>query len=487
LRPRSYLLRGFFLFRIEDEGSKGLLFVQFRVISWIILRVLFAMNTITRKTVLFPLLVILLLVHPLNSAQTQTRNQRRRNTVVALFDRAAAKHKRELQDLWLSRALPRVQLANTSSRSLAAALAQRGTYEAAYLAGTSVLFYSYDQDALSIWLLDEHGIQAYEQKRLSREQIAAAIKALRDSLEVDSLQALRTPHKRRVSLEVARTSTKLPINQAVTAATNILLPPSMADALASVQHLIVVPVLGIGTVPFAILRPFGPNAFLIDKMSISVAPSLFDIGQAYSSWNSHFSFPLVVGNPFVPPGDEWVIPDLPGAEVEAAAVATALHTKALVGKEATKQVIPERALQSDILYLATHGVASSDDPLSGGFLLLSAPNVEQGKWTAREVQQMRLDGARIVVLSACQTGLGKVHDAGIIGLARAFQIAGSPRVVMSLWSVNDDATNELMQTFMSNLRIDIPAEALRKAMIKTRANRPHPSDWASFVLFGTPR
>lgn len=453
------------------------------------------MKGIRSKSAILLSLLIVLLIQPYHLlSQTQKQSDAE---VEALFDKAAAKHKRELNSLWRTRAVPRVQLDDVSAKSLAAVLATRGTYEAGYLPKTSILFYSYEQSALSIWLVDENGIRAYDHKALSPEQITAAITDLRNSLNVDALQALRTPHKRGYSAGAGNSNAKLPVNQTVGAATDLLIPRSMASALASVGHLIVVPVLGIGTVPFAMLQPltfaaraeelFGGGSFLIDKMSISFAPSLFDVGQAFDRWNPVFSTPLVVGNPFVPPGNEWVIPDLPGAKVEAEAVAMALRTKPLIGKEATKEIIRERISGSDILYFATHGVASSDDPLSGGFLLLSAPNVEQGKWTAREVQQMRMDGARIVVLSACQTGLGKVHDAGIIGLARAFQIAGSPRVVMSLWSVNDAATNELMQKFIDNLRTDIPSEALRKAMIETRKNRPNPSDWASFVLFGTPR
>jgi CHAT domain-containing protein len=107
-------------------------------------------------------------------------------------------------------------------------------------------------------------------------------------------------------------------------------------------------------------------------------------------------------------------------------------------------------------------------------------------WTAREIQQTRLS-ARLAVLSACQTGLGKAHDAGIIGLARAFQLAGVPRVVMSLWSVYDDATAELMQAFARHLRAHAPAEALRQAMLEVKRHRPDPTEWASFVIFGTPQ
>jgi CHAT domain-containing protein len=76
--------------------------------------------------------------------------------------------------------------------------------------------------------------------------------------------------------------------------------------------------------------------------------------------------------------------------------------------------------------------------------------------------------AKLVVLSACQTGLGRQLDAGIAGLARAFQLAGAARVVMSLWSVHDDSTAELMADFISRLREEPPAEALRLSMLQMR-------------------
>lgn len=164
-----------------------------------------------------------------------------------------------------------------------------------------------------------------------------------------------------------------------------------------------------------------------------------------------------------------------------------LNVTPLIGKAATKEKVVENARTASLLYFATHGVANSTDPLTGGFLMFAADKLEQGWWTAREIQNERFS-ANLAVLSACQTGLGKVHDAGIIGLARAFQIAGVARVVMSLWSVDDAATNELMQAFMKNLQTtNMPSEALRQAMLETRKKFPHPSYWASFVLFGTPR
>jgi CHAT domain-containing protein len=120
-------------------------------------------------------------------------------------------------------------------------------------------------------------------------------------------------------------------------------------------------------------------------------------------------------------------------------------------------------------------------------LVLNGAAGDEGKWTAKEIQGLDLK-AQIAILSACQTGLGKVHDAGIIGLARAFQLAGTPRVVMSLWNVSDEATRKLMVFLVSYLKNGVvPAEALRRAMVAYKKQEPDPAKWASFILFGTPR
>lgn len=279
------------------------------------------------------------------------------------------------------------------------------------------------------------------------------------------------------------------MNRAVVGLTGILLPAAITNKLALVKHLIIVPVLGFGTVPYTILQPFNDGSFLIDKMSVSIAPSLFDLGVAYPRWNAEaaFSSPLIVGNPDLAKDTNWTVPPLPGAEKEAQAVAQLMNATPLIGKQATKESILSKAPNASLLYFATHGVASSRNPLTGSFLMLSSKNFEQGWWTAKEIQGVKFEGTEIAVLSACQTGLGKVHDAGIIGLARAFQIAGVPRVVVSLWSVNDLTTNELMQAFVKHLKDDIPVEALRKAMLEVRKQHPDPADWASFVLFDTSR
>jgi CHAT domain-containing protein len=223
-------------------------------------------------------------------------------------------------------------------------------------------------------------------------------------------------------------------------------------------------------------------------MSVSIAPSLFDLGQALDERNSKplFKSPLIAGNPYLPESTNWSVPPLPGAAQEAEAVGKMMNAIPLLGRKATKAEIVSRAGESSLLYFATHGVASGRNPLSDSFLMLSADRFEQGWWTAREIQSTKLR-AKIAVLSACQTGLGQAHDAGIIGLSRAFQIAGVPRVVMSLWSVDDQATSQLMQAFVKHLKTQFPSEALPQAMLEVRQEYSEPSKWASFVIFGTPR
>ncbi|HKS27158.1 MAG TPA: CHAT domain-containing protein [Pyrinomonadaceae bacterium] len=392
---------------------------------------------------------------------------------------------REISQSFLVRGAPPLSeyVRSASLPDVAAALI------ANFPARTALIFYAYRNEKLQVWLVTQSGLAAYSERELTQQKLEAVIYDLRNSLGVDSLQAARAPVPVK-PVESPRPAPdvrlKLSPERAIAEATALLLPPPVAARLDSVRHLIVAPILGLGTVPFALLRPFDSDAFLIDRMSVSVVPSLFDIETAVSRWKPRYANGLVIGNPYLPPDSSWRVPPLPGAEEEALAIGRMIKARPLVGRRATKREIMMRAARADFLYFATHGVASSDDPLTGGFLFLTARSLKRGFWTAREVQGLRLK-AQLAVLSACQTGLGKIHDAGVIGLSRAFQIAGVPRVVMSLWSVNDKATAQLMKAFVKYLESNMPSEALRLAMLEVRRDRPNPAHWASFVLFGTPR
>jgi CHAT domain-containing protein len=403
------------------------------------------------------------------------------------FAAATAKYLRRFRSLVSSRGVTRDDaLAEPPDsrflKQLTAVLSQR------FEEGTAVLFYAADESFFRAWLIDRDGIQAFHRAGQSFVEMEAAVKGFRESLDVEDLAVRRLPPRLRPVKRAVAASALNPktlLASRLTALTNLLLPSDLSCALESVRHLIVVPIYDLGTVPFAALRPFGPSSNLIDRMSVTIAPSLADIvRQSNSAWSADFSRPLLVGNPYLAPSAGWE--SLDNAEQEARFVGQMFKAKPLVGREATRGEIVRQAAAADFLYFATHGAADIANPLEGGFLVFSGPNGTEGLWTAREIQETRLR-ARLAVLSACQTGLGKTHDAGVVGLARAFQLAGVPRVVMSLWSVYDDATADLMRAFARNLRAHPPAEALRLAMLEVRARRPDPAEWASFVIFGTPQ
>jgi CHAT domain-containing protein len=90
-----------------------------------------------------------------------------------------------------------------------------------------------------------------------------------------------------------------------------------------------------------------------------------------------------------------------------------------------------------------------------------------------------------VVLSACDTGRGRITGDGVVGLTRAFLSAGADTVIVSLWQVPDDATAALMVAFYEALaETDDKAAALQQAMVATRAQFPDPRNWSAFVLVG---
>jgi tetratricopeptide (TPR) repeat protein len=143
------------------------------------------------------------------------------------------------------------------------------------------------------------------------------------------------------------------------------------------------------------------------------------------------------------------------------------------------------------LHFATHGLLDSERPgLSALVLSLvderGAP--QDGFLRAHEIYNLNLP-AELVVLSACQTGLGKeIKGEGLVGLTRGFMYAGAARVMVSLWNVNDKATSELMAKFYQKMLKEgqRPAAALRSAQVEMWRQRQwqSPYFWAAFVLQG---
>jgi CHAT domain-containing protein len=143
------------------------------------------------------------------------------------------------------------------------------------------------------------------------------------------------------------------------------------------------------------------------------------------------------------------------------------------------------------VHFATHGYLDSERPdLSAVVLSLVDVNGKQqdGFLRAHDIYNLNLP-AELVVLSACQTGLGKqIRGEGLVGLTQGFMYAGARRVLVSLWNVNDKATAELMQRFYRHMLKDnqSPADSLRSAQIEMWQQKrwASPYYWAAFTLQG---
>ena len=169
-----------------------------------------------------------------------------------------------------------------------------------------------------------------------------------------------------------------------------------------------------------------------------------------------------------------------------------------------------------IMHIATHGYFlkdvenktsaygvnvenANDNPLLRSGLLLAGaastvsgkrtPNLESndnGILTAYEAMNLNLEGTDLIVLSACETGLGDIKAGeGVYGLQRAFLVAGADALIMSLWKVDDDATQQLMTNFYTNwLKLGSKQKAFKQAQLQLMTKYKDPYFWGAFVMMG---
>ncbi|MEW6492028.1 MAG: CHAT domain-containing tetratricopeptide repeat protein [Cyanobacteriota bacterium] len=280
------------------------------------------------------------------------------------------------------------------------------------------------------------------------------------------------------------------------------------------KRVIFIPQSSLFLAPFPALRD-KDGKYLIEKHTILTAPSIQVLQltrEQRERLRTRNVVPLqdalIVGNPTMPalpsyPGEKpQKLAALPGAEREAKAIAPLLNTQPLIGNQATKSAIKQRMLKAQIIHLATHGLldefrgigsALALAPSEGRFALapeLSPPSQGglggiDGLLTAEEIFDMKLN-AELVVLSACNTGRGRITGDGVLGLSRSLISAGTPSVIVSLWAVPDAPTAELMSEFYTNFqqhKLD-KAQSLRQAMLTTMKKHPNPRNWAAFTLIG---
>ncbi|MEM6592796.1 MAG: CHAT domain-containing protein, partial [Cyanobacteria bacterium P01_C01_bin.73] len=228
-----------------------------------------------------------------------------------------------------------------------------------------------------------------------------------------------------------------------------LLPANPTDRVTIIPH------QSLFLVPFPALQA-EDGTYLIDRHTLLSAPSIQVLGltdQLRPTQRSATGIreTLIVGNPTMPvlpalPGEAApVLAPLPGAEQEAKAIAELLNTTALIGDQATEPAVVEKMPQADVIHLATHGLLDWGDPQAlylqdfPGAVALAPTATSDGLLTAAEILELDLQ-ADLVILSACDTGQGRITGDGVVGLSRSLMVAGVPSVVVSLWAVPDAPT-----------------------------------------------
>ncbi len=188
---------------------------------------------------------------------------------------------------------------------------------------------------------------------------------------------------------------------------------------------------------------------------------------------------LIVGDPDFA-GD---LPQLPGARAEATLISRHYNVEPLLGKQATASAVISRAQKKlQVLHLATHGVFDYQQPLRSA-LYFSDENGGVQSMSAEDIFRRPLR-ADLVVLSACETGIGRVlDDNDIVGLLRSFYMNGASQAVNTLWPLSDRGAQQLMAVFHEHLHLG-SGMALNKAVQASKLAGHPPSVYAAFTLNG---
>jgi CHAT domain-containing protein len=242
--------------------------------------------------------------------------------------------------------------------------------------------------------------------------------------------------------------------------------------------------------PFALLvDPAGH--FLIQKHTLLTAPSIASLSKFQqpvfpARWAAADA--LIVGNPKLSP-KAGKLASLSRAEEEARKIAALLNVEPLVGDGAGKERVLRALPSARLVHFATHGLLEwgNHSAQRGALALAPAGEADDGLLTAGEIRALELNAA-LVVLSACQTGRGRISGDGVIGLSRSFLAAGAASVVTSLWRIPDDeATASMMVDFHRRLAASgDPARSLRGAMLGAIGHGQDPRSWAGFTYMGAP-
>ncbi len=381
---------------------------------------------------------------------------------------------------------------------------------------TSMLSFAVTRDTLLIWYRTPHGKLGLIRQPFSADSLWVLVARARARLGVDSatrssqqlLRSLGDPSYDRDTLSGGiRRRTRCAAatcDAALAQLATLLLPP---EILSDTGTLLLVTQGPLNVLPFAILpaRADGTPLGVIRPLVYAPSVATYERAARTPGLQPHsdararqLRSNVLFGDPAMPTGSvsptaARLLPPLPAAREEALSIAAIVGGTAVLGDSATESRLKERAGDASLIHFATHGVAFSDASRTRSSFVALAPDARNdGQYSVGEV----LDDpkvtfrAALVVLSACETGLGAQTDLeGTIGFQRAFLAKGARQVLVSLWRVSDEATKLLLLNFYRELLgadAPPPSRALLRAQATLRSNPAfaNPRYWAAFQLVG---
>ena len=345
--------------------------------------------------------------------------------------------------------------------------------------GVQILQYAVLDDRVLMWVVTKDGIQ-HAESVVDRHELNRRVR--------EYLNIISSPP---AGIDALRPAEDL---------YRLLISPALRN-LDTSKPLIVVPDKILNYLAFQALVSADSRRYLIEDFDISTAPSssvFVDLLQKARSKSNHgHERLLAVGNPLFSENRFGSLSRLPAAVAEVRAITELYPThRTLVDREATEAALRSEINVADVVHLAMHFVVDDSSEMQSGFPLTPSPTdamsrQSDGFLQAHEIYNLRLPNTRLVVLSACQTGIEQQYDGeGAIGVARPFLVAGVPLVVASLWRVDSDAAAQLMRSF-HRYRVDklgSDAHDLKLAQIEmartSGSKYQHPYYWAAFTAIG---
>lgn len=331
--------------------------------------------------------------------------------------------------------------------------------------GVSILEYFLTSRRLHIWILNRNRVQGRsvnvtpeEIERLVRQYRAAVTRPKEECPEAENIRAVKRTGEALYDILIA------PIRHQI-----------------SGEHVCIIPHGVLHYIPFQGL--WNDGKYLAKDHAVTYLPSSTTLRYVLEKSEHGSKTVLALGDPHTA---QESIPPLPSAREEVHSIGKT-YPEAVIrtGEAAMESLVKREGMNYRVLHIASHGEFNQQDPMYS-CLHLAPGEGQDGRLETHEIFNLNLN-ASLVVTSCCNTAIGRILKGDeLIGMNRAFIYAGTPSILGTLWSINDESTSFFMKRFYALLRETTPAKALRQTQVDMMAHEEygHPFYWAPFVLTG---